>query len=156
MLDWRLKAISRVLKQSNTMPNLDHCTTVSEIARAISQETFSWWNSDSIKLVYSLIFRPQLPFLVETFIDSPNDVGGTCPSPSHKYNNHCCCESGCCWEGCKKDKPPQSCLNGVPNSQWVVNTTWFDGNKRLYQAVRNFKNKGFYNNYALKRLDHYL
>ena len=87
--------------------------------------------------------------LVETFLDGPKEVGGTCPSTSHKYRNHCCCESGCCWEGCKKKTPPRTCLNGVQNSQWVVNTTWFNGDKLFYQAVRNFKDKGIYYLYQL-------
>ena len=75
--------------------------------------------------------------LVETFLDGPKDFGGSCPSPSHKYRNHCCCESGCCWNGCKKDKPPQSCLDGVPNSQWVFNKDIL-----YFQAVRNLKVQG--------------
>ena len=75
--------------------------------------------------------------VVEAFLVGHNDVGGTCPSPSHKYNNHCCCASGCCWEGCPKDPPPENCLDGVPNSQWV-----FNKDKVTYQAVRNFKVQG--------------
>ena len=81
---------------------------------------------------------------VETFLDEPKNIGGSCPSPSHKFRNHCCCESACCWNGCKKKTPPQNCLVGVPNSQWVVNTKWFNGDKLLYQAVRNFNFKGIY------------
>ena len=72
--------------------------------------------------------------IVETFLDGPKNVGGSCPSPTHKYRNHCCCESGCCWEGCNKKTPPQSCLNGVPNSQWVKNPK-----KDNFIAVRNWK-----------------
>ena len=75
--------------------------------------------------------------IVEAFLVGRNDVGGTCPSPSNKYNNHCCCSNGCCWEGCPKEKPPQNCLDGVPNSQWV-----FNKDKVIYQAVRNFKVQG--------------
>ena len=74
---------------------------------------------------------------LETFLDGPKEVGGSCPKSSYKYNNHCCCDFGCCWEICNKETPPQSCLDGVPNSQWV-----FNKDKAIYQAVRNFKVQG--------------
>ena len=72
--------------------------------------------------------------LVETYLDGPKDVGFSCPSPTYPYNDHCCCENGCCWKDCKKKTPPQSCLNGVPNSQWVKNPK-----KDNWIAVRNKK-----------------
>ena len=72
--------------------------------------------------------------IVETFLDGPKEVGGSCPKPTHKYNTHCCCENGCCWEGCNKKTPPKSCLDGVPNSQWVKNPK-----KDNFIAVRNWK-----------------
>ena len=73
----------------------------------------------------------------EAFLVGPKDVGGRCPSGSHKYRKHCCCVSGCCWGKCTKEKPPPNCLEGVPNSQWV-----FNSDKVFYQAVRNLKNQG--------------
>ena len=77
--------------------------------------------------------------MVEKFLVGPKDFGGSCPSPAHKYGHSCCCEAACCWGNCRKDNPPQSCLDGVPNSQWVYNTE-----KLRYQAVRNFIDKGMY------------
>ena len=78
--------------------------------------------------------------IVEHFLIGPKDVGGSCPSPSLpiKYNNiiQCYCSRSCFWSNCRDIKPPQKCLNGVPNSQWVFNI-----DKRVYQAVRNFKGK---------------
>ena len=81
--------------------------------------------------------------IVEHFLIGPKDVGGSCPSPSRptKYNKQCCCSRSCCWSHCRDIKPPQKCLNGVPNSQWV-----FNNDTRVYQAVRNFKGKN--NSYA--------
>ena len=77
--------------------------------------------------------------VVEKFLVGPKDFGGSCPSPAHKYGHSCCCEAACCWGNCRKDNPPQSCLDGVPNSQWVYNTE-----KLRYQVVRNFEDKGLY------------
>ena len=75
--------------------------------------------------------------VVETFLKDDKDVGGSCPSPTHKYGDNCCCEGGCCWDKCPKNKASQICLQGVPNSQWIFNTE-----KLWYQAVRNFNDKG--------------
>ena len=72
--------------------------------------------------------------VVETLLIGPKDVGGNCPSPSYKWRNNCCCANGCCWKDCDKKTPPQSCLNGVPNSQWVKNPK-----KDNWIAVRNKK-----------------
>ena len=73
----------------------------------------------------------------EAFLFGPKDVGGRCPSGSHKYRKNCCCASGCCWGKCTKEKPPTNCLERVPNSQWV-----FNSDKVFYQAVRNLKKQG--------------
>ena len=82
--------------------------------------------------------------IVEIFLIGPKDAGGSCPSPTHKYKNNCCCSHGCCWSACgHKSQATQSCLNGVPNSQWV-----FNNDKKTYQAVRNFKGED--KNYAFK------
>ena len=72
--------------------------------------------------------------VVQTFLVGQKDVGGNCPSPTHKYNDQCCCENGCCWGNCRKDNPPQSCLDGVPDSRWIK-----DNEKGYYVAVRNWK-----------------
>ena len=72
--------------------------------------------------------------VVETFLVGQKDVDGNCPSPTHKYGDHCCCENGCCWGNCRKDNPPQSCLTGVPGSKWIK-----DNEKGYYVAVRNWK-----------------
>ena len=110
-----------------------------------------WQNSSSMYLV-SVNYYSSFPFwlvsdcggkikpkecVVETFLVGQKDVDGNCPSPTHKYRDHCCCEGGCCWNQCPKDKANQSCLQGVPSSQWVFNTE-----KLWYQAVRNFDDKG--------------
>ena len=79
----------------------------------------------------------------ETFLVGPMDFDGFCPEPSHKYGKSCCCAAGCCWSNCRKSNPPQSCLDGVPNSQWVYNTE-----KLRYKAVMNFDDKGFRSNYS--------
>ena len=73
----------------------------------------------------------------ETFLVGPMDFDGFCPEPSHKYGKSCCCATGCCWSNCRKGNPPLSCLDGVPNSQWV-----FNRDKLWYQAVRNFNHQG--------------
>ena len=70
---------------------------------------------------------------------------GECPSPTYPYREHCCCAAGCCWSRCNSligtglgPKPPEDCLKGVENSQWVFNT-----DKIYWQAVKNFESKGF-------------
>ena len=73
----------------------------------------------------------------ETFLVGPTDFDGFCPEPSHEYGKSCCCFSGCCWSNCRTANPPLSCLDGVPNSQWV-----FNRDKLWYQAVRNFNHQG--------------
>ena len=71
-------------------------------------------------------------------LKGPSSIGATtCPSPSKKYNPvgshwvYCCCGNGCCWDSCNWSSPPQDCLKGVPNTQWV----WNDEIER-FQAVR--------------------
>ena len=66
-----------------------------------------------------------------------------CRSPSTLYQEsgvkYCCCKVGCCWAKCPLGpKPPEDCLKGVENSQWVFNT-----DKIYWQAVKNFESKGF-------------
>ena len=73
----------------------------------------------------------------ETFLVGPTDFDGFCPEPSYEYGKSCCCFSGCCWSNCRTANPPLSCLDGVPNSQWV-----FNRDKLWYQAVRNFNHQG--------------
>lgn len=107
------------------------------------------WLFDSNKGYYTAVKYGQGSFsdchgkikpkscLVETYLDGPKDVGGSCPSPTHLFKNtedHCCCENGCCWSDCNKKTPPKSCLNGVPNSRWVKNPK-----KDGFIAVRNWK-----------------
>ena len=62
-------------------------------------------------------------FLDLHLLSGPSDVGGQCPKPSSKYGeagkDYCCCGNACCWKKCTYSKPPQECLQNVPNSQWI-------------------------------------
>ena len=93
--------------------------------------------------------RPILPENSKAIVLSGYDEADldSCPNPSFLYKedgkwwiSFCCCgeEAGCCWGKCTWPKPPEDCLKGVKNSQWVFNT-----DKIYWQAVKNYKSQGF-------------
>ena len=88
-------------------------------------------------ILFLMVTVPVVSSTGETFLVGPMDFDGFCPEPSHKYGKSCCCAAGCCWSNCRTADPPLSCLDGVPNSQWV-----FNRDKLWYQAVRNFNHQG--------------
>ena len=49
----------------------------------------------------------------------------TCPVPTITYKKSCCCFVGCCWSDCLgntlESDPPNDCIQGVPNGEWVYN-----------------------------------
>ena len=81
-----------------------------------------------------------------TFLVGPKDFpeyGGKCPDPTHEFKKVCCCGNGCCLDACRSiKKPPQSCLEWIPNSEWVLDTTSSTYEFATYKAVRNFKHQG--------------
>ena len=89
-----------------------------------------YWNGSVVDCTEKV--KPK-ECVVETLLVGPQDVDGSCPSPTHKYRNNCCCQHGCCWGNCRKRNPPQNCLDGVPNSRWIK-----DNEKGYYIAVRNW------------------
>ena len=54
----------------------------------------------------------------------PVKPGNGCPNGTHaidKSENRCCCEETCCWNNCRLENPPQSCVEDV-NAVWVNDT----------------------------------
>ena len=108
----------------------DSSVTRSGFAATFNKGTFKSSLLKSLQITNDFLVGGQSK--AQTFLVGVNDVGGKCPSPTYKYNNECCCANACCWNNCRRIDPPKSCLNGVPNAQWVYNRE-----KQYYQAVRN-------------------
>ena len=78
---------------------------------------------------------------IPTVIKGPSDAGGSCPAPSNGYINSngkeiCCCAPQCCWQNCRKDEPPESCLEGVSDAKWEYNN-----DLNYYEAKKGGINK---------------
>ena len=75
----------------------------------------------------------------QAFAEKANDVGfaGKCPFPSSKKDSTCCCGDDCCWDKCTLENPPDDCLVGMYNGEWL-----YDSKKGYYRAVKNFEGSG--------------
>ena len=71
----------------------------------------------------------------QAFALKADDVGfaGKCPFPSSKKDSTCCCGDDCCWDKCTLENPPDDCLVGMYNGQWI-----YDSKQGYYSAVKNF------------------
>jgi len=88
------------------------------------------------------------------------DVFGDCGNANNfvftKYGqDFCCCENGCCFDRCVKEKPPKECLRGT-NAEWKYNFIL-----GYFQAVKKVSSEDsicdrYYDDIGNGKCDHHL
>ena len=106
-----------------------HHTRNKRTARITGNTDFFYFFQSSIQYKVGNILHNRYihSFISIYFIDAsliPTKPEDGCPNGTHelqKDKEKCCCEELCCWNNCRLDNPPMSCVDEV-NAVWINDT----------------------------------
>jgi len=92
-------------------------------------EFFYWDGARWVKPINEIVVKLECmhgPGYKKLLIGPDEPWDFICPDPTYRRrlrSMKCCCGNGCCWDQCDWSSPPSNCLQEVPNSKWIYNSS---------------------------------